>query len=484
MRKIILKTTIAVVAMAGLAACTDSDIISTAETMSVEEAMQPSDVEIVLGATAQNMTSRASIESDGVEHPFFRTNKNDTLGVFALATGIIENNAKYYGDVTIKWAGDWVEEKNKEGKVIGKKHVFNDAYSVYLNNVRAGVTYVSNSFGATLGSRIAWMDTKNGKVYYPLGSMHKYSFYAYNPRVDSINYSADRIVAVMRNLKGCEDVIWGACEPAMTDPVWNLAYSADYFRQKVTMDRYDETKSETTFNFQHKMMRLTFEILPGAEDESLPPMERNYDEAYKTTVHSISIINAPDEVQLVVADKTLGAENMQGALTYSSARNKKYYLKERRKNIKGETVLDSLLAPVSPRAKDPLYVEGNRDETNVPDTIKIGEGIILPALNDVDRMNNPYKMQLLLEYPKGTYQVKTFTLNAPYGKFEPGMSYNLKLKIYSPKDISISATASQWQLLNDSQYNSYVDPLKEQTEKRIEEEKKKKEEEEKKKSLL
>lgn len=446
------------------------------------EASRAGEVEIELGASMNSMSSRASIESNG--DGFFVTNKNDVLGVFALATDIIQENTTNYNNVSIDWKGEWTTNPHT-GKPLFVRH--NDPYSVYLKNARAGISYRYDGTDI-VGSRVQFLDAPNGKVFYPMSSLHKYSFYAYNPRVDSIVYSANKVVAVMKDLKGCEDVIWGCVEPQNNDKYLIYAYSAEYFRMRENIKNKEEILADMTFRFTHKMMRLTFDIVAGAEDENIEePTLRNYDKAYKTRLHSISIQNVPDEVELVLADKTVGtyeAPNQQGMLTYSSSRNKAYYLKEKRKNAEGKDVLDSLLAPVCPVPANPAYAQGNRDETNVPAVTRIGQGIILPALTEEDKQSKPYIMQVVIEDAQGSFHKKSFTLDASKGKFEAGKSYNLTLKIYSWDRIRIDGTASEWDSFGEDDYLDNVDPLlKEQIEreKKEEEEKRRQEEEEKRK---
>lgn len=472
-----------------LTSCVDEAIVINEDNDSktaAEEASRAGDVEIELGATINNMSSRASIES--YSNGFFASNKNDVLGVFALATGTIPENLKNFGPVPIDWKGVWkIDQKTEKPYFAG----FNEQYSVYLNNTRAAIAYKYDGTDI-VGSRVQWLDAPNGKVFYPLNSMHKYSFYAYNPRVDSITYRENQVIAVMDSLKGCEDVIWGCVVPSTSDIYYNYAFSADYFRKRDNIKNMESILANMSFKFTHKMMRLTFDIVAGAEDENIEdPTMRDYDKAYKTRIHSISIHNVPDEVQLVLADKTVPSyddENQQGTLRYSSSRNKVYYLKEVRQNAKAEYVLDSLLAPVCPVPANPAYAQGNRDETNVPAITRIGQGIILPALTEEDKQSKPYVMQIVIEDSQGNFHKKSFTLDASKGKFEAGKSYNLTLKIYSWDRIRIDGTASEWDSFGEDDYLDNVDPLlkeqierekKEEEEKRRQEEEKRKEEEEK-----
>lgn len=463
MRKVILKITSAVMAMATLSACSNEDMAGDVTVGSVDDALKPSEIEISLGGMAEDMKSRLSIET---VNGAFSTNKNDTLGVYALATTMIDRTEtpQIWPLLPIQWAGE-IPIRDKDGKVIGTKLGPVDNYSIWLDNARA---YVMNN-------KVVW-DNPYGQ-YYPMISLHTYSFYAYNPRIKEVTYYPDHIEANYTDLKGCEDVIWGCIEPKDAMLHQKLAYCADYFRQQSVIDNPTQVKNDMTFHFKHKMMRLTFDITAGAKDEKEveEPTMRNYDEAYKTKVHSIAITNVPEKVTLTIADKREDG-NMQGNLTYSGKRNKTYYLKERRWNDHNKLVLDSLLTPVSPKPFFNDYVEGTRDETNRPAVTKIGDGIILPALTYDDKLNKPYKMKVLLEYPEGVFQWKEFTLESSGEPFYEGFSYNISLKIYSPEDVSWSATKEQWQLINEEDYNKHVDPIKEETEKRKEEEEKDKEE--------
>lgn len=482
MNKIIANILTCTVGIAMITACSDNELTTDGSLQIndiIENAMQEGDVEISLGATtAAVKQSRASIES--YESEYFMTNPNDTLGVFALAVGYIDKNLQEQRltrrDVVINWAGDWVEDE--EGV---KHHVWSENYSVYgqIVNAKATVSYVRNV--STIETpTVNWAD---GKKYFPLISLHRYNFYAYNPRVDSIIYGKDSIVAVMDKLNGTEDVIWGSVKPTDEDPCWSLAYCADYFREKRSADRIDEIKREMRFKFKHKMMRLTFSITPGANndpDDEKELDQRDYSEALKTTVHSICITNAPDEVKLVLADQSDEIDNKEGELTYSAKRNKTYWLRQWRTNAEGKNVVDTLFAPITPEL-DAVTGEPIKKvigEHTLDLNLQTKASIMLPVLTPEDRNTAPYKGRILLSYDDNgetRYYYRDFVLNTLLDDttMEDGCSYDINFKIFGPDNFMINAVQSE-------KYNDYVDPLKAETEqKQKQKEDKKKEEEEK-----
>lgn len=432
---------LSIAALAVFTACTKSDFEEPqvdVEAM-LEAGMAPSDQKIELSATLAT-TTRASIESDKAGN--FSSNSNDVFGVMMLATGFIPKWSQLCSDQSIDWGQYHEDEKTKE-----VSWVINKVHTAPIANREAFVMNNQVKFWA-------------GDMYYPIGSYHKYSFYAYNPRVKNIEYHPNQVIAVMDSLDGSKDVMWACIEPSSVitspnyDSHYDMAFCADYWRLH---DRnfsswgldMQNPPAYMKFNFKHKMMRFDFKLLAGADDESLPESSRVYDNAYKVKVRSISITNVPDTVTLIVADRN--NKEVQGTLSYSKSRNRAYYLKQYRHvkdpqtgNVKA-ILPDSTLEATSPLA----------DADGKPVLTPVGQGLILPVLNDQDRQSRPYQLQVVVEYEGKYYRLKkNISLDTFSGtSFEAGKFYTITLKIFNPV-----TSSGDWMQIDSAKVWDYLDP--------------------------
>ena len=465
MKRFIPKILILAVAGMALCACSDDVLDSGSSGKILDEALQPSEYEVQLSAAAEGLVSKAAINSDA--DGSFETNSNDTLGIVMLAMGV----TPYYKAVDSNWQADcsWWNSGDE-------KHRAASALMVCMNNEWARVVRDKESL---TGSKISLFSGKH----YPLGSTHKYNFYAYAPLVpdDDLYFETDRVLVNFGRLDGTKDMIYAYAAPKASDELYEYAWSADYFRYK--MRRTDEDNRQEIYNpvlsFKHKMMQLMFKITAGGLPVSEPdPTERSYEEAYNTRVMAVSILNVPDTVTMVLADRNNPSNN--GTLTYSTEnRTKQYFLRQYKKIIAhtGQESIrpDSVLVPVCPTPKYQEYIdaaaEGEylRNEYNVPDTTLLGcpednpelrQGIILPVLSEDDRLNNPYYLQVVLEYPaySGKYYYCTpIRLDSDEKKvFEPGCSYEMTLKIYGPNTVEASAKKIDWITVSEEDLWKYI----------------------------
>lgn len=415
--------------------CSNDEVIAE-EKVDVEAmiaaGMAPSDQKVELSAALDQ--TRASIESDANGN--FSSNSNDVFGVMMLATGFIPKWAQLANDQSIDWGQYYFDEKTMKKGVWARQK----EHTAYLANTEA---YVSNSM----------LRFRNGDVYYPVGSFHKYSFYAYNPRVKDIEYHPNQVIAVMDSLDGSKDVIWGCIEPSSEitspnyDPYADMAFCADYWRIPGRYAYYGNGTLQTPpqymkFNFKHLMMRLKFNIIAGADDETLEESQRVYDNAYDVKVRSISVTNVSDTVKLIIADRD--DKERQGTLELSKSRNRAYYLKQYRK-------VDSMMLPDSTlEAVSPQY-----DANKKPVLTPVGQGIILPVLKGNERKERPYQLQVVVEYKGSYYTLKKSIPLATYDDsyFEQGASYNITLKIYNPE-----TAPGDWVMISNSKIWDYLDP--------------------------
>ncbi len=464
MNRFIPKILIFATASLALHGCSD-DVLDSTRGMTLEEAMQPSEYEVQLSAAADGMTSKAAINSNA--DGSFETNSNDTLGIMMLATGVTPN----YKSVDSSWQTDcsWWNADDEY-------HRASSELMVCMNNSWARVVYDDETL---TGSRIQLFSGKH----YPLGSTHKYNFYAYGPLIPDkdLYFEADRVLANFAHLDGTKDMIYAYAVPGAKDALYDYAWSADYFRYK--MRRTDGDNRQEIYNpvlaFKHKMMQLMFKMTAGGLPLSqATATKRSYDEAYNTRLMAVSILNVPDTVTMVLADRNNEAAN--GTLTYSEKnRNKQYFLREYKKITAhtGQVMIrpDSVLTPVCPTPKYQQYkdaaAEGEylRNKYNVPDVTLLGcpadnpslrQGIILPVLNENDRLNNPYYLQVVLEYPAYSgkyYYCSPIRLDSDEKKiFEAGCSYEITLKIYGPNTVEASASKVDWTTVSEEDLWKYI----------------------------
>lgn len=451
-----------------LTACSDDEIASVSE-MSMEEALAPSEIAITLGATTDAIESKAAITSN---KGAFTT---DQLGVFMLAMDVINTTATPY------WGGEYgldcswyrSEKNTHDSEIDGYSYGF----GVYLDNMLA-TARPKDSAKPSLGSTL---ELKNGAIErYPVGSFHRYNFYAYTPRVATIEYKKDSVIAVMTTLDGTQDVIYSSAIPGDSyNPInttyKDYAWSANYFRftQNRTTDGSDEALEKLTpkFHFTHKMAQLMFSVQPGGLDKNKKPVDEsskttalNYDEALKTEVVGISICNVPDSILLLVAERS-GLHN--GDIKYSAKnRNSEYFLRSYvAKNIGTKTLYyaDQIMPvqTLSTTKTTTTNESGKKVTTVTPVVNKLGgpddshrQGIILPALTNEDRktLDGSYMAKLVVRYPRDSEDAKYYTIDIPlYSdpenpsmQFQAGCSYEVKFRIYGPNTVTSSSQQREW----------------------------------------
>jgi hypothetical protein len=450
-----------------LTACSDEDIASNG--MSMEEALAPSEYTITLGATTDAIESKAAITSN---QGAFST---DQLGVFMLAMNVINTPltpywGREYGD-DCSWYRS--EKDTHDSAIDGYAYGF----AAYLDNMPA-TAHPKSTTKPSLGSEL---ELKNGAVErYPVGSFHRYNFYAYTPRVATIEYKKDSVLAVMTELDGTQDVIYSAAIPGdkyntINSSYKDYAWSANYFRlsQNRTSDGTDEPLESLTpkFHFTHKMAQLMFSVQPGGidkngnpVDESSKTTELNYDEALETEVVGISICNVPDSVVLLVAERS-GLHN--GDIKYSAKnRHAEYFLKSYVTKTSGSRTLyyaDAVMPvqTLSTKKTTTRDDDGKRVTTETPVVTKLGgpddthrQGIILPALTNEDRksIDGSYVAKLVVRYPRSSTKAKYYTIDIPlYSdpenpnmQFQAGCSYEVMFRIYGPNTVKSSSQEREW----------------------------------------
>ena len=473
MKKYIYQIASALFIGAALTACSDDDIAGISSEMSMEDALAPSEYTITLGATTDAITSKAAIQSN---QGSFTT---DQLGVFMLAMDVINTTQTPYWGKDYGMDCSWYRsEKNTHDSQIDN---YSYGFAAYLDNMTA-TARPKNGTQPSLGSVIALRDRRGSEIEekFPVGSFHRYNFYAYTPRVPKIEYKKDSVIAIMTTLDGTQDVIYSAAIPGdaynpINTTYKDYAWSANYFRftRNRTSDGTDMALESLTpkFHFTHKMAQLMFSVQPGGLDKNDKPVDEssktgilNYDEALETEIVGISICNVPDTVFLLVAERA-GLHN--GEIQYSTNnRKKEYFLKSYvAKNI-GTRILyyaDQIMPvqTLSTTKKTERDEDGKKVTVEIPVVTKLGgpddshrQGIILPALNSEDSktINGSYIAKLVVRYPRSSEDAKYYTIKIPlYSdpenpsmQFLPGCSYEVKLRVYGPNTVTSSAQQREW----------------------------------------
>ena len=472
-----------------LVSCSDDEIVSDGGSITLEQALEPSEIDIALEASADEPASKAAIKSNSGA---FST---DNLGVFMLAMEYINTaDIPYWGaamGMDCSWYRDPKQTKDSE------TYRYTYGYTAFLDNLKATAQPKDSSKPAS-GSSI---NLGTGIVdKYPIGSFHRYNFYAYTPRVPKIEYRRDSVTAIMTTLDGTQDVIYSAAIPGdkynkINTTYKDYAWSANYFRfaQNRTGNSKDEALESKTpnFHFTHKMSQLMFSVQPGGVDKKGNPVDEasktsalNYDKALETEIVGISICNVPDSVFLLVAERA-GLHN--GNIRYSSEnRSKEFFLKSYiGKKVGNRTIyypdqmmeaqtLSTEEVPVVDEEGEPvLDKKGKQVTEEVPVVNKLGgpdddhrQGIILPALTNEDRktIDGSYIAKFVVRYPRSSEDAKYYTINIPlYSdpenpnmQFEEGCSYELKFRIYGPNNVQSAGVQE-----NNKWYEVDVDDLRE-----------------------
>lgn len=453
-------------------ACSDDDIVVN-NSMSMEEALAPSEFAITLGAATDALTSKAAITSN---QGAFTTDK---LGVFMLAMDVINTTQTPYWGKDYGMDCSWYRsEKNTHDSEIDN---YSYGFAAYLDNMTA-TAKLKNSTQPSEGSTIVLRDKRGSEIEekFPVGSFHRYNFYAYTPRVPKIEYKKDSVIAIMTTLNGTQDVIYSAAIPGDSYNPYDATYkdyawSANYFRfkQNRTNDGTDVALESLMpkFHFTHKMSQLMFSVQPGGLDKDNNPVdesskteELNYDEALETEVVGISICNVPDSVFLLVAERS-GLHN--GDIKYSAKnRHAEYFLRSYVAEDIGTRTLyyaDQImpvqtLSTIKTTSRDE---NGKKVTMETPVVTKLGgpdethrQGIILPALTTEDRttVNGSYVAKLVVRYPRSSENAKYYAIKIPlYSdpenpsmQFVPGCSYEVKFRIYGPNTVTSSSQQRAW----------------------------------------
>lgn len=330
-------------------------------------------------------STRASIESD--ENGLFEV---DGIGIYALAREVMDVNP---GPLPITWGNEAEGTKT---------------YAVLLDNVEANAV---KDIEHTI-TNIVFADGK--QYYYPMGNWYRYGFYGYYPRTEDIIATDTSRIALI-TISGKEDVIYGK---AVSDE--EFAYSARYFRQTENLSKVP------SMQFDHKLMRITFSAVPGADVED----GDTYVNAQNMAIKSIKVLGVPTQGELMLANSV--NPSIEGDLTFEWS------------DTGAMQDLELLDTGDQPLNYENYFMEVNE---GAPVEKTVGQGIMLP----VPEADGDYKYRVAVtlqdksgavyecEYPQ------ELTLSGG-SVFAAGKSYNVRMKINGPKEITLSAKLTKWEI--------------------------------------
>ena len=383
------------------------------------------------------------------------TIKDQKVGVFMLAKGIIPDND--YSDVTwehVNWAnhGSPVEIDNI-GTYVDQwsAPVWNQAANVNMFDA-SGTETTTIADGVT--SSLAFIGEQ---PYYPIGNYCSYNLYGYYPlqSLSDQNAKVDKSKLVVTiPVSGQDEVLWGRAsysqeDVAGTNIQWftpgeatditydgkeitdftKYGYSAKFFRFSPfrTNDGTDVSIAPT-MKFKHKMIMLKFDVIAGGTPIDKAVEDQNYDRAYNTTVSGLTIDNAPESIDLVIAD--LSGPANEGKVTVS----------EGTKSI-------AIAGSATPTKGD----DGKPKRVSVQNN---GEDayVILPAA-----AANTYSLSLTLTDNNYT-PATTKTIAVPLSlktknNFEEGKIYRLILKIWNLEPLKLDASLDAWEEIDATEEN-------------------------------
>lgn len=342
---------------------------------------------------------------------------------------ILDNNAGLQG------IGVWCVAKNNNDATTGSISGMNwfgieaGPISCLIKNQKADIEEGTGN--------VKWVSAEPMPVYYyPITQTYKYEFYANYPYCESdatsesANYLSYKLngqsVMATYTIDGTTDILWGR---ASSDEKY--AWSARYFRLNggVTDD------NKPNLQMEHMLTRLVFYVTPGDDGSVDDGSGSQYQKACKMTVTSLTIRNATNKVNLVVADSyrpTLATDSRISA--FSPVSTADFVLKNADKTDAGSVNVQDCFDASTPDAG------AGTSYTITPK--QWGESImLLPA--------QEYKVYMTMKMTDDSGVERTFETEMPLKlrgeePFKRGTSYNVTITVYRPTEIEAKATISDW----------------------------------------
>ena len=387
----------------------------------VVEAGKESEIPILFGAVGNQRyaTTRAIIPSD--ENGLFETPPGEYMGVFCLATGK-QNESQMINSIlpATSAAINWSSHQ----------------YANWLDNVPAVVvkydhTLSPSPIAAYAGEDYSAVIFKNPDdlsqqkyYYYPFGNWYHYNFYAYYPRVATPTIEASNVYADY-TITGKEDIIQGVA--SRTDNTYildnALPFSAKYFRLKNNGSLTTDFSDLPNLALEHKLTKIV--VVVKAHDAT---------HAAALTGRHVELTNAViagvyKDLRLCVASKGSSVSDPTGQLMIQDGA------------ISGTLPLWKVADDGNPfNNGSPVTIPITADETEV------GYAMVPPSA--LLGTNEKYMISLSMQQdgltPLPDFPVVLENADGSSMTFLAGHSYKIKLDIYSPSEIYVTATLNNW----------------------------------------
>lgn len=396
----------------------NSKISPEEERALVIEAGQDSEIPIMFGAigSSGHAATRAPIES--ADAHLFSTPANTYMGVYCLAMGKqvesqMINEILPATSSAINWTSHQYVKWLDNIPAIVHKYEASDV-SPYSGTAYSEVQFMTN---------IATTPTRK-YYYYPFGNWYRYNFYAYYPRVetpiiDASNVYADYIIT------GKEDIIQGVA--SSTDNTYStnnaLPYCAKYFRLKNNGSLTTAFNDLPTLNLQHKLAKIVLVIKAHNAEHAAALTARNVE------LTGVTISGVYKDLRLCVASK-------------ASTNNSTGQLAKKSNAVSGDLSIWKVADD-----SDPFSDGGN------PITIPVAEaettvGYAMLPPTSLLGTNERYMIKLEMQQDGGDplpdFPVVLENTDRSGMTLEAGHSYTIKFDIYSPSEIYVKATLTDW----------------------------------------
>lgn len=302
----------------------------------------------------------------------------------------------------------------------------------------------NEKFSAPTGADQAEATTQSGKIaYYPVSG--NYDFWGYrvddagvgtpymvDEAGDQTDVEADAVARVIDvKINGSQDIMTGKAVPTEAD-VQKLGQKPENF-----FSAYAARKDvQPNIKFEHNLARLTFHVRAGSKATCGQIANGDVtDPVYVTDVKVLS----KNEGKLTVAYK---GEKPASVLNFSEATDSLHLMQ---RSVAG---VDNHNLPLE--KLDPVALTWN-NETDAPDTIKVGEALLVapgevsyPLTIDLTQV---VKQNVNGDSKKLALQQNTKIEMDPNGvkTFEAGKSYDVTITVYGLERIVVTATLVGWQ---------------------------------------
>lgn len=336
------------------------------------------------------------------------------MGVFCLARGKQESNAP-----DINW---FAEEDNYD--------------NCLMKNVKATKD----------GLNLTW----EGQYFYPISQYYMYEFYGYYPYSEDVTYTStpeSHRAVVNYTLDGTQDIVWGRA--TLQD---KYAYSARYFREQgadaqvpiIGANSVDEEGNPHP-GMKHLLTRLKFKVTTGSEPGG--DGEKVFDDAALVSVKSISIVDAVQNVGLVVADWEMrddqSKDNWHNRLAVVGDTVRAEF------KLRESDTDDSEMQLVS----IPTDLNTTKDFGGSIMLLPAGSYLMKVVLHKADGSNDGAGADVETETPIKVTSVVGEPGTGIRPLFNAGYTYTVTIKVNDFKEAKAEANVSEWQV---SDYNPGV----------------------------